>query len=206
MHLYKIIITFKSSKFNLMIFLRSFARNFQYMEWIYITAHFGMCFNSPGYNLSALVGVYSIFFLLGWLFSCHSPYWQRCSYIVVALTIVVFIRHLRIDVGLFLFFYIAKSYILLGRRITIKITTIVLIAWTITEYFAELELLKSPVPIPPNSVFDPRNSLKFVFFTLLVYATASTFTIMFTSMMVAEQKKLVQHGGNKPTITNERAV
>ena len=171
-----------------MIFLRSLARNFQYMEWIYITAHFGMCFNSPGYNLSTLVGVYSIFFLLGWLFPCHSPYWQRCSYIVVALTIVVFIRHLGIDIGLFLFFYIAKSYILLGRRITIKIATIVSILWAITDYFAELELLKSQFPIPANLLFDPRNPLKSIFFTLLVYAAASTFTIMFISMMVAEQK------------------
>ncbi len=40
----------------------------------------------------------------------------------------------------------------------IKIATIVSIYWAITEYFAELERLKSPISIPPNSLFDPRNS------------------------------------------------
>lgn len=171
-----------------MTFTRSLPRNFWYIEWIYITAHFGMCFNSPGYNLSILIGVYTILFLLGWLFPCNRPYWQRCSYIVVAFTIFVFVRHLGVDLGLFLCFYIAKSYFLLGRSMTIKIASLVSIPWTMTEYFTEVELLKSPVPLPPNSLFDPRNSLKFIFFTLLLYATASTFTIMFTSMIVAEQK------------------
>jgi signal transduction histidine kinase len=171
-----------------MAFLRSLPRNFRYMEWIYISAHFWMCFNSPGYNLSSLIGVYSILFLLGWLFPDNCPYWQRFIYIVAALTLFVSVRYVGIDVKLFLFFYIAKSYFLLGRWMTITIATIVAIPWTIVEYCAELELLKSPVPIPPNSLFNPHNSLKFIFFTFLLHAAASTFTIMFTSMMVAEQK------------------
>jgi signal transduction histidine kinase len=157
------------------------------MEWIYITAHFGMCFNSPEYSLPILIGSYSIFFVLGWLFPWNRSYWQQFSYIILALTIVVFIRYIGIDIGLFLFFYIAKSYFSLGHWITIKIATTISIPWTITEYFAELDL-KSVTSIPENSLSEPWNSLKFVFFSLLVYASASTFTIMFTSMVVAEQK------------------
>lgn len=171
-----------------MIFTRSLPRNFRYIEWIYITAHFGMCFNIPGYNLQISVAVYTIFFLLGWIFPSNRPYWQRCSYIVIALAIVVGVRILGIDVASFLFSYIAKSYFLLGRRMTITIAALTAIPWAISEYLGELARLKSPFPIPGNSSFDPHNPLKYIFFTLLIYTAASTFNIMFTSMMVAEQK------------------
>ncbi len=171
-----------------MRFVQSLPKNFRYLEWIYIAAHFGMYFNMPGYNLDGLISVYSIFLLLGWIFPSHRPYWQRCSYILIGLTVVVGFRSVGIDVGLFVFFYLAKSYFLLGHRMTVLIAIFTAIPWTISKYFAEIKTFASFVTIPENYLLDPRNSLKFIFFTLVIYTAASTFNIMFTSMIVAEEK------------------
>lgn len=171
-----------------MRFIQSLPKNFRYLEWIYIAAHFGMYFNMPGYNLGALISVYSIFFILGWIFPNNRAYWLRCSYILITLTVVVCFRSAGIDVGLFIFFYLAKSYFLLGHRSTLIITAFTAIPWTISEYLGELKSLTSSVPIPLNSLLNPQNYLKFIIFTLVIYTAASTFNFMFTSMIVSEQK------------------
>jgi signal transduction histidine kinase len=82
----------------------------------------------------------------------------------------------------------SKSYFLLGHRMTIVIAIFTAIPWTISKYFTELNIFESFVLIPGNSLLDPRNSLKFIFFTLVIYTAASTFNFMFTSMIVAEEK------------------
>jgi signal transduction histidine kinase len=171
-----------------MIFLRSLPLTFRYLEWIYITAHFGMWFNSPDINWSATLGFYGIFFVLGWLYPSNRPYWQRFIYIVFALTVVVCVRRAGIGLALFLCFYNAKSYLLLSPKVTIIITIFTGIAWTISEYLAELDKLNSAVQVTSSFVFDPSNPLKFIFFTIFFYTASNFFVIMFTSMMVAEQK------------------
>ncbi|MGD1911508.1 MAG: sensor histidine kinase [Rivularia sp. (in: cyanobacteria)] len=171
-----------------MRFVQSLPKNFRYLEWIYIAAHFGMYFKMPGYNLGSLIAVYSIYFLLGWIFPSNRPYWLRCSYILIGLTVVVSFRSMGIDIGLFVFFYLAKSYFLLGHRTTLIITAFTAIPWTISEYLGELKSLKSSHPIPTNSLLNPQHSLKFIFFTLVIYTAASTFNLMFTSMIVSEEK------------------
>lgn len=171
-----------------MRFVQSLPKNFRYLEWIYIAAHFGMYFKMPGYNLGSLIAVYSIYFLLGWIFPSNRPYWLRCSYILIGLTVVVSFRSMGIDIGLFVFFYLAKSYFLLGHRTTLIITAFTAIPWTISEYLGELKSLKYSLPIPTNSLLNPQHSLKFIFFTLVIYTAASTFNLMFTSMIVSEEK------------------
>lgn len=171
-----------------MTLLRSLPWTFRYVEWIYITAHFGMWFSSPEFNLPAMLGFYGIFFWLGWLYPIKRPYWQRFIYIVSALTIAVYARNRGIDLGLFLCIYIAKSYFLLNRRITIAIAAFTGIVWTAIEYFAELARLQSADQVTPNLALDPRDPVKFVIFTLVAYTASNIFVILFSSMMIAEQK------------------
>lgn len=187
-HPCQIIITFKSLKFSTMIFTRSLPRTFRYLEWIYITAHFGMWINSPEFNLPATLGFYSVFFVLGWLYPTKSPYWQRLTYIIFALAITIYARHVNIDLGLMVSFYIARSYFLLNLPITVIIAFFTGIIWTICEYFAELQSLQSSKQDILNFSLDPRNPFKFILFTLLVYSASNLFVIMFSSMIVAEQK------------------
>jgi signal transduction histidine kinase len=171
-----------------MIFLRSLPRTFRYLEWIFITVHFGVWLSRPEYSLPTLLGFYGILFVLGWLFPCERPYWQRFSYIVLGLTITVWARRVGIDLGLFLFFYISKSYFLLNRRMTIIITAFTAMPWVISEYFAEVERAKSSLEIASVSGVNSDNSLNIMISTLAVYTAASFFVIMFNSMLIAEQK------------------
>ncbi len=166
-----------------MIFLRSLPWTFRYLEWIFITVHFGVWLSRPESSLPTLLGFYGILFVLGWLFPCERPYWQRFSYIVLGLTITVCARRVGIDLGLFLCFYISKSYFLLNRRITIILTAFTAIPWVISEYLASVEQAQSSVQVASH----PNNSLNIIS-TLAVYSAASVFVIMFNSMLIAEQK------------------
>jgi hypothetical protein len=85
---------------------KSLPQTFRYLEWIYITAHFGVGFNSSTFSLPIVVGFYSIFFVLGWSYPYRRPYWQRLTYIITGLAIAVFARNIGVDIGLFVSFYI----------------------------------------------------------------------------------------------------
>ena len=169
-----------------MILLRSLPWTFRYLEWIFITAHLGIWLSVRAYHLPAAFGFCGIFFLFSWLFPKNCPYWQRLGYIVLALMIMLCARRIGIDFGPFLFIYISKSYFLLGSRITILITGLTAIPWVISEYFAEVDRFQQSVQLYP--LFDPGNPLRFNIFTVVTYTAASIFTIMFSSMLIAEQK------------------
>ncbi len=164
---------------------KSLPWTFRYLEWIYITAHFGVSFNSSTFALPIIVGFYSVFFVMGWLYPARRPYWQRLSYIIAGLAIAIFARSIGVDIGLFVSFYIAKSYFLLKRRLTIAIAIMAGFAWTASEYFAQVNRFKlSPIV----NTFDSQDPLKFIILTLVVYTASNAFVIAFSAMMVAEEK------------------
>lgn len=163
---------------------KSLPWTFRYLEWIYITAHFSVGFNSSTFALPTIVGFYSIFFVLGWLYPARRPYWQRLVYIISGLAIAVFARSIGVDIFLFISFYIAKSYFLLNRRLTIAIAIVTGIAWTASEYFSQVNRFK----LSPSDNFDPQEPWKFVLLTLLIYTASNCFVIAFSAMMLAEAK------------------
>lgn len=165
---------------------QSLPRTFRYLEWIYITAHFGISFASPVQHLPTILGCYGVFFLLSWFFPSDRPYWQRLGYIVLGLTMTVGVRQVGIDLGLFLFFYLSKSYFLLHRRMTLLIATCTAIPWAMSEYFAEVH--QQQTFVPPAPPFAPHAPVKFVIFTFVTYTAASVFVLMFSAMVIAEQK------------------
>lgn len=169
-----------------MNFDRFLPRTLRYIEWIYITVHFGMWYKDPNFNLLLALGCYAVFFMLGWLYPRDRPHWQRFSYVILGLTTAILGRRFGVDIGLFLFFYLAKSYFLLGRRFTIPIAIVTGIIWTGSEYLAEIDRVQTLAPT--QVVLTPDHPLKFTVFTLLGYSAASTFIIMFSAMVVAEQK------------------
>lgn len=167
-----------------MTFPRSLPRNFRYLEWIFITAFLGMWLSSLGNNLPTALGLCGVVFFLSWFFPCDRPHWQRLGYVILTLAIVVYGRSIGLDLGPFFFIYISKSYFLLNRRTTIAIACITAIPWVFSDYLAEADWFQH------SSIsrwqFDPNNTLKFAIFTLAAYIAASVFTIMFSSMVIAE--------------------
>jgi signal transduction histidine kinase len=169
-----------------MLFLRSLRQSFRSLEWIFLTAHLGMWLSLTGYNLPAVSGFCGIIFLLSWIFPDRRPQWQRQLYIFLGQFTLLWARCSGIDLGLFLYIYFAKSYFLLGHRKTIALILITSIPWTISEYVGTLSVQQR---IPSNPLgLNPSNPLRFAIFTLAVYIAASSFTVMFTGMLVREQK------------------
>jgi|GEM_PF-5562798 len=116
-----------------MSFPHPLKRTFRYLEWIFIIVHFSMGFNDTKYNFPVAIEIYTFFFVLSWVYPINRPYWQRCCYIILGLVMTVWARYLGIDIELFLFFYIAKSYFLLNRRITLFITIFTGLIWSIRD-------------------------------------------------------------------------
>ena len=164
---------------------RSRSQNFRYFEWIFITVHFGMWLSRPNAPLSILLGFYSVFFCLGWMFPSQRSRKQRILYIVAGLVTAIAARYCGIDLGLFLFFYFAKSYFLLNRRTTLALCLLTAIPWTVSEYFVELE------QIQPLQVGIP-SAINMLLGTSAVYAAASTFVFMLCAMVLADEKSRYQ--------------
>lgn len=73
----------------------------------------------------------------------------------MALAIAVFARIICLDIGLIVSFYIADSYFLLNRRLTILIAIITRFAWTASEYFAQANRFE----LSPSNTRDARSHL-----------------------------------------------
>lgn len=66
----------------------------------FFIVHFGTWLSNGVYSkLPFLLGVYSVFLVLGWFFPIERPYWQRFGYIVLPLMIIVFVRRIGIAEG-----------------------------------------------------------------------------------------------------------
>ena len=165
---------------------KSLPWTFRYLEWIYITAHFGVGFNSATFALPINAGFYSIFFLLGLFYPNRRPHWQRLTYIITGLAIAVFARSIDIDSGLFVSLYIAKSYFLLHRRTTIFIIVITGFAGTASDYFAQVNRFELNPSL--SNTINFQEPFKFVLINLLIYTASNFFVIAFSDMMVAEEK------------------
>ncbi len=129
-----------------------------------------------------VLGVYSIFLLLGFL-----PPWIRSRpghllYILAGLGTTIAARYYGLDLALFLSFYFAKSDFLLNRRTTIGLLILTAVPWTVSDYFGQLRSM----PSAPALLF--HQSLG----TLAVYTAASVFTLMFCGMLRAEEKSRYQ--------------
>ncbi len=144
-----------------------------------MTVHFGMWLSRPQGSLLVLLGFYSAFFCLGWAFPAQRSRNLRILYIVAGLSTTIAARCASIDLGLFLFFYFAKSYFLLGRRSAVVFALLAVIPWTTSEYFIDLEMQPFTGILP---------SLNLLLGTVAVYIPATVFVLMFCKMLIAEER------------------
>jgi signal transduction histidine kinase len=164
---------------------RSRSQNFRYLEWIYMAIHFGMEVSRSDGSLLTSLGFYGVFFCLGWIFPSQRSRQQRILYIVAGLGTTIVARCYDLDLGLFLFFYFAKSYFLLNRRITVALCFFAAIPWTISEYSVEVARIQSPqAGILP--------SIDLLIGTLATYIAASVFVLMLCTMLLAEERSRYQ--------------
>lgn len=169
------------SDLAMLVSQRSRSQNFRYLEWIYLTVHFGVWSSRANVSLPILLGFYGVFFWLSWIFPSQRSIGQRILYIVAGLGTAIVARWYGIDLGIFLFFYFAKSYFLLNRRITLVLCLLTAIPWTMSEYFVSLERIQ---PLQAGIL----SSISILLGTLAPYTAASVFVLMFCAMLFAEEK------------------
>ncbi|HEY9640183.1 MAG TPA: sensor histidine kinase [Coleofasciculaceae cyanobacterium] len=137
--------------------------------------------------MSVALVFYSIFFALSWLYPTQHLDWQQFSYIGLAIALTMSARLVGIDIELFLFIYLAKSYFLLGRRTTLLILYTLALPWVAIDYGLQTGQIPA-VQAASNDSLDPHHLLKFGFFSLITYAAAGVLTVMISAMVVAEQQ------------------
>jgi signal transduction histidine kinase len=164
----------------------SLPQTFRYLEWIILIASLGMRDNVFEYPMAKVLWIYPTFFILGCIYPAKSKLWQQIMYVVGAISLIIGARLTDVDIGILLFTYIAKSYFLLGQSKTISITAIAGIAWVAVQYSTRISGRLSQYLAPSSPVLF--ESLKFLSFGILTYSACSVFTIMFCSMMVAENR------------------
>lgn len=170
-----------------MFFVRSLPQFFRSLEWIFLTAHLGIWLSASGYNLPLVLGFCGALFLMSWVFPINRPRWQRLSYIVLGLLIILWATSLNVDLGILQLIYFGKSYFLLGHRSAIALVIVTALPSVFSEYLGDMSRVQ------PSTGFDslglnPSNPVRFIFFALATYTAASFFTIMLSQMIVAQQK------------------
>ncbi|MBD1876902.1 sensor histidine kinase [Nodosilinea sp. FACHB-131] len=160
-------------------------RLLRYVEWTLVAI---IAFNSAvNGEANAWLGMLFLiaFALLSLVLPIHRPLWQRRGYVTLGLSLVIIAYSLGIDFNIFLYLYIAKSCFLLDRRSIIVIVVVTAIISTPIYVEALPKILQEfSCPLANN----PSEIQKFTVNYLGNYLTGNTFAILFSSMVIAEQK------------------
>lgn len=167
----------------------------RYIEWVFAAVHLfmnigdGDAVAAPERSLTTIVFLVT-FIGLSWLFPANRSYWQKQGYVFLGLLLTVFANLIDISLDLFLYLYIAKSYFLLERK-SVFITVIVTgFAWIVSEISSTIKSIQldRTIGFEPPYGFVQYDSWEIVTYALGVYLAGSIFVILFSSVVVAEQK------------------
>lgn len=161
-------------------------RILRYVEWALIAI---VTLNSAIVGDSVLPGslFLAAFTLLSFIFPIHHSSWQRRGYIANGLFLVLVAYSFGIDFNIFLYLYIAKSCFLLDRKSVIAIVIITGIISTPIYVEALPKILQSLSSQTANP-YNLSQIQKFTFNYLGNYLAGNTFAILFSLMVIAEQK------------------
>lgn len=160
-------------------------RRLRHVEWALVAI---VALNSS-MNGDAHVGLGIIFLaafaFLSLIFPIHYPLWQRRGYVALGLSLVIFAYSLGIDFNVFIYLYIAKSCFLLDRR-SIVVTVIATALISTPIYVGALPKILQDLPC--QFMNNPIEVWKFTANYLGNYLAGNTLAIVFSSMVISEQK------------------
>lgn len=125
------------------------------------------------------------FTLLSLTLPIHRPLWQRRGYVVLGLSLVLIAYSLGIDFNVFLYLYIAKSCFLLDRKST-AVTVIATAMISTPIYIGALPKILQGFSCEFRN--DVSEIQKFTVNYLGNFLAGNTFAILFSSMVIAEQR------------------
>lgn len=178
----------------------SIRRTLQYVEWTLLVVYLVLLIvnRRPGSYLSQPIPTYvtitalTAISLLSFIFPINRPIWQRRVYIFLELLAIMITRAVGVNYEIFLYLVIAKSCFLLNRKdivITVVISGIIwdaLLVWVLPQ---KLEFNRVHLVQRITELYDTN----FIVTKQLIndtgtYLAASTFVILFTFIVLAEQK------------------
>jgi len=160
-------------------------RLLRYVEWALVAI---VALNSVVSDDSNIVlGMFFLaaFTLLSLILPIHRPLWQRRGYIALGIVSVLIAYSLGIDFNVFLYLYIAKSCFLLGRRNVVAVVAAIAVISTPIYVEAIPKIFQDSFCQLTN---NPAEIQKITFNYLGNYLAGNTFAILFSSMVISEQR------------------
>ncbi|MBD3885569.1 sensor histidine kinase [Phormidium tenue FACHB-886] len=161
------------------------SRLLRYVEWALVAI---IAFNSAmNGDANVWLGIIFLaaFAFLSLVLPIHRPLWQRRGYIILGLSLVLIAYSLGIDFNVFLYLYIAKSCFLLDRKSVIAAVIITALISTPIYINALPKILQG---FSCQFMNNSSEIQKFTVNYLGNYLAGNTFAILFSSMVIAEQR------------------
>ncbi|MBI4784036.1 MAG: sensor histidine kinase [Oscillatoriophycideae cyanobacterium NC_groundwater_1537_Pr4_S-0.65um_50_18] len=160
-------------------------RLLRYIEWALVAI---VALNSiVNGEANILLGMLFLanFALLSLFLPVHRPLWQRRGYVALGISLVLIAYSFGIDFNIFLYLYIAKSCFLLDRRSTVVAVIVTAIISTPIYIEALPKIFQNfSCQLADNSTEIQKFTVNY----LGNYLAGNTFAILFSWMVIAEQK------------------
>lgn len=161
----------------------------RYVEWSLVAIVALNSVVSDDSNVVLGIIFLAAFAVLSLILPIHRPLWQRIGYIALGLALVLTAYSFGIDFNVFLYLYVAKSCFLLDRKSVIAI--VVLTAVISTPIY--VEAIPKIFQNFSCQLADDRNEIQKITFNYLGnYLAGNTFAVLFSSMVIAEQRSRQQ--------------
>lgn len=158
------------------------------VEWVFLSVYALSYANNGSFSVSLEGALTVCAFLsalagLSWIFPFKRPYWQKQGYIFLGILLITSAKLLAIDISFFLYLYIAKSCFLLNRKGILFTATITGMVYIISSVWSIPNIIKLEQSTAYN-YYDPKT---FTLSNLVTYLAASTFVILLSFAVIAEQ-------------------
>ena len=163
----------------------------RYLEWLFLITHLILAIVDGDYQLPFHFSIYGIVIIFSCIFPLGRSLMLRRIYVFSAMLVIVSANFFNVSLDLLVYLYIAKSFFLIGAKSTVWITVFTGIGWVTSECYLEMQeferlhSLRFESLISVGTTYSP---LAILIFSLGLYIAVSTFTIFFSSVIVAEYK------------------
>lgn len=199
-----IILCSRLNMINLVKTPDSIRRTVRYIEWTLIVVYFLLfLLNRRDSNYySQIIPTYAnIIYLtlclfLSFIFPINHPNWQRYIYIFLEITFIILARVFGADFEILLYLVLVKSCFLVNRKKVIIIAFVSGIFWNIALGLSLPDILKFQFK-NIDKILNELSDTNFIIIRSIinntgVYLAASTFVILFSFVILAEQKSRQQ--------------
>lgn len=190
---------FRNVKYEWKNFLLSGSLPFQYLEWFFVSVHIVLQLSYSQGISGFKVGIVVVLMFLSFIFPAGRTYSQKAAYLCLAISILVYSKFIGFSLDLLLYLYIAKSCFLLDSKGVFCTVILTGVAWVAGEYVSEVrEYLAESGSLEPIFQFEPPYGFGvfspriLAIYALCIYLAASIFIIVFSYLVLAEQKSRQQ--------------